>query len=90
MQANGNELEEPGPRVSNQPPRKGVWNAVRRPELLAAAAQADRVRWSAASMEEKGRALIELLDLVDAIGRFPPKPPLPPGLHTLHARSRQG
>ncbi len=31
------------------------------------------LRWRGASLEERGRALADLLRLVDAIGRYPPK-----------------
>jgi hypothetical protein len=39
--------------------------------------------WRSASLEERGRALAELLDFVDATGRFPPKRDMFPGWKRL-------
>ncbi|MGH2584831.1 MAG: hypothetical protein ACRDJE_07960 [Dehalococcoidia bacterium] len=36
-------------------------------------------RWRAATLEERGAALADLLDLVDAIGNYPPKRDMFPG-----------
>ncbi|MGE0544387.1 MAG: hypothetical protein AB7R89_29855 [Dehalococcoidia bacterium] len=36
-------------------------------------------RWRHATLEERGRALSDLLDLIDAIGHFPPKREMFPG-----------
>jgi hypothetical protein len=47
--------------------------------LLAAHEQDDRERWRHASMEERSRALKELLDFVDAVGNEPPKRTMFPG-----------
>lgn len=47
----------------------------------------DLTYWKHAGLEERGRALADLLGLADAIGHFPPKPELPQVFPRLGERS---
>lgn len=51
--------------------------------------EADRKRWAAMTMNERGAAMVDLLYLVDAIGNYPEKKEMFPGFLKLK-RERDG